>query len=103
MQIQLEPDAQRLLRDVQAGKVARHRRSLSESPKFGDDFQEDRFGPPYRRATARVAQLRKKGLVELPDADPVAASWPWRTTRLGDTVITLLDKKVAQSKGDSHE
>lgn len=102
MQVQLEPDQAQLLRDVAAGKVARHRRSRAESPGQGDDLQEaPGHGPgDLRKATGRLKPLRQQGLVVLEPGASDTEKWPWSTTKLGDTVLALLDRDAVDAAVD---
>lgn len=97
--IELEPDQARLLRDVAAGKVARYRRGRHEPVKDGDDLQDyPGHGPgDLRKAAARLKTLRRQGLVVLEPGETDTEKWLWSTTKLGDTVIELLDAKQAEA------
>jgi len=87
--IQLEPDQVQLLRDVAAGRVARHRLRRGDSPADGDDYQQDPSRGPggLRKARARLKVLAGHGLVRLPRGEPDAEMWPWATTDLGDAAL----------------
>lgn len=92
--IELTEDMEQLLRDVKAGKVARHSMGRGRSPALGDDRQEVLGHGPgnLRHATRRIAYLKRKDLVELPAGDDSVASWTWTTTELGDLTLEALDK-----------
>jgi hypothetical protein len=100
--IELTKDMEQLLRDVKAGKVARHRMRRGQSPALGDDRQELPFPGPgnLRKAARRVALLKRYGLVELPAGDDAVVSWPWKTTELGDLALEALDKLDEQEGPD---
>ena len=90
--IELDDDQQQLLRDVKAGKVARHRRSRTGSPALGTDYQEaPGHGPGgMRKAGRRLQGLQARGLVRLPAANDHDRLWPWTTTVVGDAVLEHL-------------
>lgn len=90
----LEPGQQRLLRDVAAGKVARHRLARTTSAGDGQDYQQDRMALPagLRKAGARLTPLRKAGLVYLEVGNPDAATWLWQLTVLGESVLAEIPK-----------
>jgi hypothetical protein len=100
--IRLEPDQVALLRDVQAGRVARHRLRRGDSPADGDDYQQDPGRGPggLRKARARLKVLKSHGLVALPAGDATAESWPWITTDLGDTALARAAEQQQQAIAD---
>lgn len=103
MDIQMEPDQQQLLRDVQAGRVSRDRLNAGDPAAAVEDWQDQVAPDRPRRATARLKPLRAKSLIGLPTGDPTAPSWPWRTTPLGDSVIEILDRQAADAALEESE
>lgn len=90
MRITLEPDQVDLLQAVDDGLVARHRAVHPTSARGGVDYQDcpdNGLGPRRRRAAARLKELSKLRLVELPTGTAAQRVWPWRLTPRGRTAL----------------
>lgn len=97
MSVSLDPDQVKLLQDVAAGKVSRHRLRVNDRPGTGQDYQAQPntgLQPDYRRATARLRPLQRLGLVELPQADPDVRVWKWSLTTAGRAAVAELNRQT---------
>jgi hypothetical protein len=101
--IAMVPNLVALLRDVQTGKVARHRLRRTESPAAGQDlWQVPGHGPGgLQKCAPMLGMFRRHGLIHLPEGDPRAENWPWAMTPAGDDFLEHLDDLQREARAEA--
>jgi hypothetical protein len=101
--IAMVPNLVALLRDVQDGKVARHRLRRTDSPVNGQDLRQvPGHGPGgLQKCASQLGVLRRAALIDLPDGDPAAENWPWSLTAAGGDFLEHLDDLQREARAEA--
>jgi hypothetical protein len=102
-EISTVPNLVALLRDVQDGKVARHRLGRGRSPVAGQDLRQvPGHGPgDLQKCAPQLGMFRRAGLIHLPNGDPTAENWPWAMTAAGDDFLEHLDDLQREAREEA--